>query len=138
MHAEGKPPVRIGRRRHRHYYPRHDLGPQALEPVEVAWEIGHTRSGGARHALDRAEEAAHDPRARVLQERVGLLQEPRVEDDVLEIGAHAERIQEPGRLPGGEAARERVARAYERRRVCELEALRLRHTVRQRSVMAPA
>src|SRR5207249_11645126 len=97
----------------------------ALEAAEVGRQIADPPTRGARRPLDRSEEPAHHPHAGVLQERERLGQQPRVEHDVLEIGAGAERLEEAHRLARDEAAEQRVAWPDEPSGGLEIELLRL-------------
>jgi hypothetical protein len=120
-------PSVVGRRRHGEDDPRLQAEAETLEGAEVRRLIRHPRPGGPREALDGTEEAAHDAYRGVLEERVGTHQQTGVENDVHEIAAGAERIEKASRLPGDEAAGDRVARPDEPRRRIELEPLPLRH-----------
>ena len=133
--AEGDEAVGIGRAGDR----QHDAGlhpeRKALEPMEVGWEILDRPVERARGALHGAEEAAHDANPRVLEERVGSHQQPRVEHDVFEVLACAEGFEEPARLARGEAAQDLITGSDERGSVLEVEAVsdgrHMDHTLRE-------
>ena len=73
-------------------------------PFEVGGQIADTRTGGARHPLDRPEEPAHDSDPGVLQQRERPDQQPGVQDHVLQITTGAKGIEEAHRLACDEAA----------------------------------
>jgi len=131
--AEAEPPAGVGRRGDGQHDARAEAQAEALEAAEVRRLIGDAPSRGARRALDRAEKTAHHAHRRILQERIGPEQQPRVEHHVLEVGARTERLEEARRLACDEAACERVARPDETRRGVEVQPLPLRGRHRHRS-----
>ncbi len=94
--------------------------------MEVDGEELDAAAHGARHALDRPEEEAHDTHAGVGEEGERLDEQPGIEDDLLQVVARPDGAQQAGRLRAHEAEGDRVARPHERRRVSGLEAPALR------------
>ena len=98
-----------------------------LQTVEVGGQIADAHAGRARHPLDRSEEAAHHPYARVLQQRVGPEEQARVEHDVLEVRALAQRFEKPHGLACGETGDHGIAGVDEPYGGCGVEPRGLGH-----------
>ena len=126
VRAEAEPAVGVGRGGDREDHARTQPPRDALQAMEVHGQQLDGDTGSPRHALDGTEERAQHPDVRVLQEGVGLDEQSRVEDDVLEVAARRECAEEARRLSAHEAARDGVARTDERCRVRQRESPSLR------------
>ena len=95
-----------GQRRDHHAWARQ--AGVALPAEEVCGQVLHMAAHGFEHAFDRPVEAADQAHAGLLQDRVGLDQQPAEDRQVAVIGALRQSRKKRGRLAGDDRRRQRI------------------------------